>query len=232
MFSIIIPLFNEDKNIISLLDEIVLALKNYKDFEIVLIDDCSNDNTFKIINSYNNYKRITIIQNNFNKGQSFSLYKGISNASFDTIITLDGDGQNNPFDIPKKLKIYNNQETKCLVGGIRVKRKDNIVKILSSRIANSIRSFILNDNCKDTGCSLKVFSKKEFNKLPYFNGIHRFLPALFKNLGCKLLFERVDHRKRKFGYSKYGTFDRLVRGIRDLFLVLRIINSLKKIKND
>ena len=85
MFSIIIPLFNEDKNIISLLDEIVLALKNYKDFEIVLIDDCSNDNTFKIINSYNNYKRITIIQNNFNKGQSFSLYKGISNASFDTI---------------------------------------------------------------------------------------------------------------------------------------------------
>ena len=135
MFSIIIPLFNEDKNIISLLDEIVSALKNYKDFEIVLIDDCSNDNTFKIINSYNNYKRITIIQNNFNKGQSFSLYKGISNASFDTIITLDGDGQNNPYDIPTLLSTI--IRNKMFSRGIRVK-KNNIVKILSSRIANSI----------------------------------------------------------------------------------------------
>ncbi len=228
MFSVVIPLFNEDQNIILLLDEIYNVLKKYENFEIVLIDDCSTDKTLYKIKEYKRYDRIKIIHNKKNEGQSYSLHRGITNASFDTIITLDGDGQNNPNDIPKLLNIYNKQTSNSMVGGIRLKRKDNFVKIFSSRIANFIRSIILNDNCKDTGCSLKIFNKNDFIKIPFFNGIHRFLPALFKNLGCKLLFENVDHRKRKYGYSKYGTFDRLIRGIRDLFLVLKIIKSLKK----
>ena len=228
MFSVVIPLFNEDQNIILLLDEIYNVLKKYENFEIVLIDDCSTDKTLYKIKKYKRYDRIKIIHNKKNEGQSYSLHRGITNASFDTIITLDGDGQNNPNDIPKLLNIYNEQTSNSMVGGIRLKRKDNFVKIFSSRIANFIRSIILNDNCKDTGCSLKIFNKNDFIKIPFFNGIHRFLPALFKNLGCKLLFENVDHRKRKYGYSKYGTFDRLIRGIRDLFLVLKIIKSLKK----
>ena len=112
-----------------------------------------------------------------------------------------------------------------MVGGIRKKRQDSFIKILSSKIANYIRSKILNDNCKDTGCSLKVFSKNIFLEFPYFDGIHRFLPALFKGYGHKTDFINVNHRVRKYGKSKYGTIDRLFRGIRDIIKVKNIINK-------
>ena len=227
MFSIVIPLYNEEKNITSLLEEIFLVLNNQEKYEIILINDCSEDNTLVVISKYKKHKNIKILNNINNKGQSYSIHKGITESFYDTIITLDGDGQNNPKDIPKLLDIYKKQKERCLVGGLRLKRKDNIIKILSSKIANKVRSIILKDNCKDTGCSLKVFSKKDFVKLPYFDGIHRFLPALFKNIGCILLFEEVDHRNRKFGISKYGTFDRLIKSIKDLFLVLKIIKKIK-----
>ena len=230
MFSIVIPLFNEEENIISLLDEIYLELKNIQKYEIVLVNDCSTDNTLELISNYTKHKKIKIINNKFNKGQSYSMNKGIVNSFYDTIITLDGDGQNNPKDIPNLLKIYEKQKERCLVGGIRLNRKDNLIKIMSSKIANSIRSAILQDNCSDTGCSLKIFSKNDFIKLPYFDGIHRFLPALFKNLGCILLFVNVDHRKRKYGYSKYGTLDRLIKGVKDLFYVLKVIKTIKNYK--
>ncbi len=227
MFSIVIPLYNEEKNITSLLEEIFLVLNNQEKYEIILINDCSEDNTLVVISKYKKHKNIKILNNINNKGQSYSIHKGITESFYDTIITLDGDGQNNPKDIPKLLDIYKKQKERCLVGGLRLKRKDNIIKILSSKIANKVRSIILKDNCKDTGCSLKVFSKKDFIKLPYFDGIHRFLPALFKNIGCILLFEEVDHRNRKFGISKYGTFDRLIKSIKDLFFVLKIIKKIK-----
>ncbi len=227
MFSIVIPLYNEEKNITSLLEEIFLVLNNQEKYEIILINDCSEDNTLVVISKYKKHKNIKILNNINNKGQSYSIHKGITESFYDTIITLDGDGQNNPKDIPKLLDIYKKQKERCLVGGLRLKRKDNIIKILSSKIANKVRSIILKDNCKDTGCSLKVFSKKDFVRLPYFDGIHRFLPALFKNIGCILLFEEVDHRNRKFGISKYGTFDRLIKSIKDLFFVLKIIKKIK-----
>ena len=227
MFSIVIPLYNEEKNITSLLEEIFLVLNNQEKYEIILINDCSVDNTLGVISKYKKHKNIKILNNKYNKGQSYSIHKVITESFYDTIITLDGDGQNDPKDIPKLLDIYKKQKERCLVGGLRLKRKDNIIKILSSKIANKVRSIILKDNCKDTGCSLKVFSKKDFIKLPYFDGIHRFLPALFKNIGCILLFEEVDHRNRKFGISKYGTFDRLIKSIKDLFLVLKIIKKIK-----
>ena len=227
MFSIVVPLFNESKNIIPLLKEIESSLKDYDNYEIVLINDSSTDNTANIIRNMTN-ESIKIINNIENKGQSFSIHEGIKLSSNETIITLDGDGQNDPRDIPKLLELYNTNDNIKLVGGIRKKRQDSYIKIFSSKIANHIRSKILSDNCKDTGCSLKVFSKNIFLKFPYFDGMHRFLPALFKGYSYKTEFIEVNHRKRKYGVSKYGTINRLFKGIKDIIRVKRIINNYNK----
>ena len=170
---------------------------------------------------------IKLITHEKNLGQSQSIVSGIMHSSHNTIVTIDGDGQNSCFDIPSLLNIYFSSDV-SLVGGIRKKRMDNIIKILSSKIANTIRSFILNDNCTDTGCSLKVFNKDIFMIFPYFNGIHRFLPALYKGYGHKTCFVPVDHRARLGGVSKYGTFNRLFKGIYDLVRVKMIIYRYKK----
>ena len=222
MFSIVIPLFNEGRNIEPLINEITESLINFDEYEIILVNDASTDDTSYIINKINN-KKIKIINNSINKGQSFSITKGIDKSIYEIIVTLDGDGQNDPSDIPKLLKIFLSKKKKKLIGGIRIKRKDSFVKILSSKLANYIRSRILNDDCKDTGCSLKIFNKKKFFKFPYFNGIHRFLPALFKGYGYETMFVNVNHRKRKYGISKYGTMNRLFKGIRDIIKVKKII---------
>ena len=227
-FSVIVPFYNEEKNIQKLVDEIIHSIKDFKIFEIILINDASFDNTLKIIKlleqKYPNF--IRIINNSINIGQSFSLIKAIKSSKFDTIITLDGDGQNNPSDIPKLLKEFE-KDNIFLVGGLRIKRKDNYIKKFSSKIANNIRSFILNDDCKDTGCSLKVFSKKIFLNFPEFKGVHRFLPALYKGYGYQTFFVEVDHRYRVFGKSKYGTLGRMIMGIIDLIRVYLIIKKIK-----
>ena len=126
------------------------------------------------------------------------------------------------------LSMYLSNPSVKLLGGIRAKRKDNFIKILSSKIANNIRSFLLNDNCLDTGCALKIFDKHIFLEFPYFNGLHRFLPALFKGFGYKTVFFTVDHRLRKHGKSNYGTFKRLLAGIRDIIKVALIIKKHKR----
>ena len=224
MFSIIIPLFNESENIKLLLKEINESLNKYKSYEIVIVNDASTDDTSEILSNIN-YNSLKIIENKINKGQSFSIQRGIENASNKIIVTIDGDGQNDPADIPKLLNLYTSSNKIKLVGGIRTKRKDNYIKIIPSKIANSIRSRILNDQCKDTGCSLKVFDKDIFLNFPYFNGIHRFLPALFKGYKYTTIFVEVNHRKRKYGVSKYGTISRLFIGIRDILKVKRIIKN-------
>jgi Glycosyltransferases involved in cell wall biogenesis len=191
-----------------------------------LINDASIDDTQVIINKLKINKNIKILKNSFNKGQSYSIYKGIKNSSNKIIVTLDGDGQNDPKDIPKLLELFLSNENVEMIGGIRQKRKDNIIKIISSKLANYVRSKILNDDCLDTGCSLKVFSRNIFLKFPYFDGIHRFLPALFKGYGHKTMFINVNHRERKYGFSKYGTMNRLFKGIRDIIKVIKIINNI------
>ena len=133
----------------------------------------------------------------------------------------------NPIDIPILLEKYLSHHNTFLVGGIRTKRKDSLIKIISSKIANKIRSLILKDDCIDTGCSLKVFDRDIFLSFPFFDGIHRFLPALFKGYGYKTMYVAVDHRERKFGISKYGTINRLIRGIIDIIKVLNIIKNHK-----
>ena len=226
MFSIVIPLYNESENISLLVKEIENTLKRYNNYEIILINDASIDDTQVIINKLKINKNIKILKNSFNKGQSYSIYKGIKNSSNKIIVTLDGDGQNDPKDIPKLLELFLSNENVEMIGGIRQKRKDNIIKIISSKLANYVRSKILNDDCLDTGCSLKVFSRNIFLKFPYFDGIHRFLPALFKGYGHKTMFINVNHRERKYGFSKYGTMNRLFKGIRDIIKVIKIINNI------
>ena len=226
MFSIVIPIFNEAENIQSLIKEIFTNLKNFDKYEIILVNDSSTDQTELLISKIENNK-IKLINNAKNKGQSFSIYKGIKESSYETIVTIDGDGQNDPKDIPNLLNIYLKKNDIQLVGGIRVKRRDNIIKIISSKVANYFRKMILQDNCNDTGCSLKVFNKKIFLTFPYFDGMHRFLPALFIGFGYKTFFIDVNHRERKYGISKYGTINRLFKGIRDLYKVRKIIKNKK-----
>lgn len=225
--SLIIPIYNEEQNILQLYNEIKKSEAYTYLNEIIYINDKSTDSSEKIINKLIlKDKKIRIINNIQNLGQSHSIYKGIKSSKNEIVATIDGDGQNDPKDLIKLILKYFQSDNK-LIGGIRTKRKDKLIKIISSLIANKIRKFILNDDCDDTGCSLKVFNKKIFLKFDFFNGLHRFLPALFKAFGHKCYFMTVNHRSRKFGNSNYGTFDRLFVGIYHIIRVKKIINKLK-----
>ena len=233
-YSLFIPLFNEEKNIKKLIEEIDKLIIEKFIFQIILIDDDSTDKTYdNIINLKKQYQKlnIKIIKNNQNEGQSYSIYNGILNSEYDHIITMDGDCQNNPKDIINLKKIYESENEIKLVGGIRKNRQDSYIKKISSRIANKVRKQILDDNCDDTGCGLKIFNKNIFLEFKYFKGMHRFIPALFKGYGYKTSFICVSHRKRFSGYSKYGTISRLFVGISDIIYVRKIIKKKTKKTN-
>ncbi len=228
-FSIVIPIYNEEDNIKNLINEITYTLKSFVNYEVIIVNDGSTDASLDKINNILQFNpNLKIVDIKYNRGQSFALKEGIINSKYDTIVSLDGDCQNNPIDIPKLLKVYFENEFICLVGGVRLKRRDSFIKKITSKLANKFRLMILKDNCQDTGCSLKVFDKKIFLAIPFFSGIHRFLPALFLGYGSKTTFINVDHRPRVNGVSKYGTFGRLIRGIKDIIKVAKIIKKLKK----
>ncbi len=225
-FSLIIPMFNEEKNVKILYNQICASLKKIKNYEIIFINDFSSDNT---LNNLREIERtninLKILNNKKNLGQSFSIINGIKKANSDVIITLDGDCQNDPNDIINLYEKFISNSSLKLVAGIRMKRQDNIIKIVSSIVANKIRSFILKDDCPDTGCGLKVFDKRIFLNFDEFDGIHRFLPALFKGFGHMVLYLPVRHRSRMYGKSKYGTVKRAIRGIKDIILVKKMIDK-------
>ena len=182
--SIVIPVYNEEENIKDLIDEINLSLKEKINYEIVIVNDGSSDKTHDMLIKITDPK-LKIINSKKNLGQSKSIHAGIVNSSYQNIATIDGDGQNSPRDIILLSDKYFNKPDLKMVAGIRKKRKDNIIKIITSKIANYVRNLVLNDNCKDTGCSLKIFDKNIFLSFPYFNGIHRFLPSLFVGYGSR-----------------------------------------------
>lgn len=214
--SVIIPVYNEADNIQPLCEEIIAELNTLScPYEILFVDDGSQDNTVLNLQQLSkNFSTVKYISHKSNMGQSVALCTGARHARYPILVTLDGDGQNDPADIKRLLSLQTDLNTVVL--GIRSRRKDNILKKISSRIGNSIRFWILKDDCLDTGCSLKVFSKEAFMNLPHFNHMHRFLPALFKRAGCQLKTLSVNHRSRKFGVSKYGVINRLFVGIHDL----------------
>ncbi|KTD07168.1 glycosyltransferase family 2 protein [Legionella jamestowniensis] len=214
--SIIIPVYNEVDNVEGLYKEIVAALPSERFiYEIIFVDDGSTDGTTECLKALSqSYSNLKVVYHKKNFGQSAGLVSGARAAQYSMLVTLDGDGQNDPNDIPRLFEHLHDSRT--VVFGNRKKRDDNTLKKLSSRIGNGIRQRLLNDDCPDTGCSLKLFPRDAFLVLPHFNHLHRFLPALFKRAGFKLVNLPVNHRPRWHGVSKYGVMNRLFVGIHDL----------------
>ncbi len=219
--SIVVPAYNEQDNLRTLIENIELTFQNICPIEIVVVDDCSTDNTKEVCaNIRQSHPALSYVKHANNAGQSASVLTGVKNARFDLVATLDGDGQNPPSEILKLLQAHNTYtENKVitLFAGHRQGRQDPWIKLISSRIANKIRANLLNDNCPDTGCGLKLFYKTTFLELPHFNHMHRFLPALYKRQGYQVVNVPIQHAARQFGVSKYNTWGRLRVGIIDLF---------------
>ena len=219
--SIVIPVLNEERNIINLITEIKKNLEKKIKYEIIIVDDGSSDNTHNVLLKYlKKNKKVLVFKHKKNYGQSVSLRTGIMQTNSNYIVTLDGDGQNDPRDILKLLKNFEPDKEFMMVIGNRVKRIDNFARRLASRSAFKIRKFILKDETPDTGCAIKVFKKEDFLKLPFFNHIHRFLPFLFNSFKGKVISIQVNHRARINGYSKYSNFQRFLVGISDIFGVI------------
>ena len=221
--SVVIPVKNEAENIAPLVGEIRAALDGFIGYEIVFIDDGSNDATAaEILRLAVETPRLRLLRHAQSCGQSAAIRTGVRAAQAAWIATLDGDGQNDPADIPKLwcLSPASSGFVPVLISGNREKRQDSWSRRSASRIANAIRSGLLGDNTPDTGCGLKLFPRALFLDLPYFDHMHRFLPALVLREGGRVHSMRVNHRPRRSGVSKYGVFDRLGVGIVDLFGVM------------
>jgi dolichol-phosphate mannosyltransferase len=216
--SVVVPLYNEEGNVAELQRQIEAALAT-RDYEIVLVDDASTDNTLENIPGG---ERVRVIQFEKNSGQSAAMHAGIHSARGDVIVTLDGDLQNDPADIPAMLTMLN--QGWDLVCGYRQKRKDTAFKRLQSRIANAVRARFVGDGVRDTGCTLKAMRRDCREALLLFNGMHRFIPALIRNMGWRVTELPVNHRPRVSGVSKYGFGNRALRATMDMFGV-RWLNS-------
>lgn len=213
--SIIIPVYNEEGNIAKLHQEITETCRaaDYE-FEIIIVDDGSSDRTFEVVKSLSPVKLVRF-RKNF--GQTAALDAGIKAAGFDLIVTMDGDGQNDPADIPKLVKQLKDKELDA-VSGWRTDRQDNFFKKLASRGADLLRRMLVDDGIHDSGCSLKLYRRECFNGLNLYGEIHRFLPALIKIKGFKIGELPVNHRPRQSGRSKYN-WERLIKGTIDLISV-------------
>jgi dolichol-phosphate mannosyltransferase len=211
MISVIVPLFNEEENVPILQAELTAALSGL-DYEIIFVDDGSIDRTVQRIAFE---PRIRLVQFERNAGQSAAMYAGLQSARGATAVLIDGDLQNDPADIPKLLAEI--ERGADLVCGYRAQRKDTFVKRVTSRVANFVRSRFTKDGVRDTGCTLKAMRRECIGALLPFKGMHRFIPALVKGAGYRLVEIPVNHRPRKFGESKYGLGNRALRATTDMF---------------
>lgn len=222
--SVVVPVHNEAGNIPSLLAEIHAALDGVIDYEVIYVDDGSTDATRHILlESAARDERLRPLMHERNFGQSAALASGVGAARSPWIATLDGDGQNDPADLPAllaKLHEFPAGEEPGMVCGQRVKRRDTWLKRASSTIANGIRTRALHDRTPDSGCGIKVFRRDVFMILPHFDHMHRFLPALFQLAGQRAVSVPVNHRPRLRGRSHYGVHDRLWAGVADLLGVM------------
>lgn len=221
--SVVIPVKNEAENIAPLVEEIRAALRGFIEYEILFVDDGSEDATpTEVEGLATEVPELRLIRHAQCCGQSAAIRTGVRAARADWIATLDGDGQNDPADIPKlwRLGVATSGTAPVLVNGHRKNRQDRWSKRSASRIANMVRSRLLGDDTLDTGCGLKLFRRSLFLDLPFFDHMHRFLPALVLREGGAVYSVTVNHRPRRRGVSKYGVRDRLGVGIIDLFGVM------------
>lgn len=230
--SVVIPVKNEQDNVLPLLAEIHAALEGKFDYEVIYINDGSTDRTPEVLAAARaTYPCLRILTHQTSCGQSTAVRTGVKAACAPWIATLDGDGQNDPADIPNLLaaaRATGAPANLWLVAGWRKKRRDTWIKRMSSKIANAVRSALLKDATPDTGCGLKLFKREVFLELPYFDHMHRYLPALVLRAGGQIQSVEVNHRHRERGVSKYGLHNRLWVGIVDLFGVSWLQRRVKQ----
>jgi dolichol-phosphate mannosyltransferase len=216
--SVVVPVFNERDNVPPLVAEIVAALRGVIDFEIVYVDDHSRDDTLAVLDGLKaSVPQLRVLHHVTQSGQSTAVRNGVKAARGAWIATLDGDGQNDPADIPKLLAARTAAHAQVkLFAGWRVSRQDSGSKRWASKWANAIRARMLRDDTPDTGCGIKLFERAAFLDLPYFDHMHRYLPALMQRAGWQTLSVPVNHRHRTSGVSKYNNLNRALVGIRDL----------------
>ena len=228
--SVVVPVHNERDNIVPLLGEIAAALRGRCDFEIVYVDDCSRDDTLSVMTAAKTqFPELRILRHLSQSGQSTAVRTGVKAARGAWIATLDGDGQNDPADIPKLMAMRDASPNSIkLFAGWRVERKDSGSKRWASKFANAIRSRLLRDATPDTGCGIKLFERAAFLDLPYFDHMHRYLPALMQRAGWQVRSVPVNHRPRGSGSSKYNNLNRALVGIADLRGVAWLIKRSKR----
>jgi dolichol-phosphate mannosyltransferase len=227
--SIIVPVRNEVDNVAPVITEIAAALDGRWHYEIIYVNDGSTDTTGERLSSLMKERsNLRQLRHAASTGQSAAVRSGVRAARGPIVATLDGDGQNNPAFLPALVSaIEQGGERTGLAAGQRVGRKDTGFKKIQSRIANAVRNAILHDGTRDTGCGLKAFRREVFLALPYFDGLHRFLPALVRREGYSIVYVDVIDRPRHSGVSNYGFFDRLWIGIMDLAGVWWLIRRKK-----
>lgn len=216
--SVVVPVFNERDNIPPLLAEIAAALRGRVAYEVIYIDDDSGDDSRAVLAAQKAlHPELRVLHHLQRSGQSTAVWNGVRAAAAPWIATLDGDGQNDPADINKLLAARAQATDDVhLFAGWRTTRRDSFNKRISSKVANAVRSRMLRDATPDTGCGLKLFARETFLRLPYFDHMHRYLPALVRRAGYASQSVPVGHRPRTAGVSKYGMLDRLWVGLADL----------------
>jgi glycosyltransferase involved in cell wall biosynthesis len=219
--SVVVPVFDEEGAAPALAREIAAAFAS-RSFEVIFVDDASRDGTRAALKALSaEIPQLRVLAHRRNSGQSRSIRTGILAARAPVIVTLDGDGQNDPADGPVLVDaLAAGSADLALVGGERVKRQDSRAKKLASRVGNGVRKRLLKDTANDTGCGLKAFRREAFLRLPYFDHIHRYLPALMLREGYRVEFCPVNHRHRQTGQSKYTNLGRLLASASDLFGVM------------
>jgi dolichol-phosphate mannosyltransferase len=232
LISVVIPVCNEEDNVVPLAREIEAALRGRHPFEILFVDDGSTDGTAGAVrNAHAQIPEVRLLRHSRRSGQSAAVASGVRRARGEWIATLDGDGQNDPADFPAMIDALaaarGSGEDVRLVMGNRVTRRDTWLRRLSSRVANGVRGWLLGDGTPDTGCGIKLMHRDTFLELPFFDHMHRFLPALYQRQGAKVISVPVNHRPRTRGTSKYGLHNRLWVGIVDLYGVMWLKSRFK-----
>ena len=223
--SVVIAVLNEVENVEAVTAEVLAAMAPLGAFELVYVDDGSTDGTAAALQALADADpRVRLVRHAARSGKSQAVRTGVVAARGEWVATLDGDGQNDPTDLPDMLAAaLAASGAPPLVAGIRVRRDDPVSRLIATRIANGIRSSLLGDHCPDTGCGVKLFRREDFLLLPCFEGMHRFLPALFQRYGHPLINHPVKHRARMKGVSKYTNWGRALVGIGDMMCVAWIV---------